>query len=161
MALAVASVLFSGCSGEDIVGDVADNTVSSGTSGGGSSSSTSSEIDSFTIVKTATGFDINWHKEYKGYSEIIYRDASNTKPRGNGYPFTNNYTGDYTLSCIQGDDSKPEVVYYCTRPDVTYGTKVRLTQGTQYQWLVSYGIEHEHGEVAYTMEYSEGMLIVE
>ena len=161
MALAAVSVLFSGCSGEDIVGDVTDATSSSGTSGGGSGSSTSSGEDSFTIVKTADGFDINWHKGYEGYSEIIYKDASNTNPRGNGYPFTNNYTGDYTLSCLQGDDSRPEVVYYCTRPDVTYGTKVRLTQGTQYQWLVSYGTEHDHGEVEYTMEYSGGMLTVE
>jgi len=159
--LAAASVVFAGCSAEDLATDIEDTASSSYDSSGNGSTPTSSSEDSFTITKTAIGFDISWHKSYQGYSEIIYKDAANTKPRGNGYPFTNNATGDFTLSCEKRSEDDKEVGYGCLRPDVTYATTVKLVKGTQYQWLISYGTEHEHGEVAYTMEYSGGVLIVE
>jgi len=160
LTLAVASVVFAGCSAEDVAADIgaASSPYDTGSNG---STPENSDGDSFTITKTDVGFNIDWHKSYHGYAEIIYKDAANTKPRGNGYPFTNNATGDFTLSCEKLAEDEEEVAYGCNRPDLTYGTSVKLKIGTQYQWLISYGTEHEHGEVEYTMEYSGGTLIVE
>ncbi len=151
MAMAVAAALMTGCSVEDAVSDI-----SSGSVGGGSGSGN----DSFTIQKQGSDFVINWNKNYNGYSEIIYTDGS-TGARGNGYPFTNNATGNYTLTCSLFGENNRKVYYHCVRPDITATSRVTLEKGVEYQWLVSYGTEHEHGETEAVMEYVGGTLSIQ
>ena len=148
LATAAMGLLFTGCSVEDAV--------TQATSGVGSGSGR----DDITLSKTADGFMINWNKNYSGYSEVIYTDGS-SGDRGNGYPFTNNATGTYTMTCVERSSANSSVSYRCTRPDITATSSVTLEKGTEYQWLVSYGTDHEHGEVDATMEYSGGILIIE
>jgi len=148
LALTLASALFTGCGVEDAVTDIGGAT-------GGSGS------DTFSIAKSGDGFTINWSKEYSGYSEIIYMESGTTDPRGDGYPFTNNATGDYTMTCsLSGEDSR-SVSYSCSRPDITLTSNVRLKKGVEYQWLVSYGTEHEHGDVEAIMEYTSAGLVIQ
>ena len=152
LAMVVATVLFTGCTGEDMVSSIENDT-----GGGGGVGS-----DNITVSKTGEGFMITWTKESSGYSEVIYTDGS-TGDRGNGYPITNNATGTYFLNCTESYSSPSDayVSYNCTRPDLTLESSVRLKKGTQYQWLVSYGSEHTYGEVEATMEYSGDMLIID
>ena len=155
LALTLASALFTGCSVEDALSDIDESTsgYSGGTSGNGR--------DSFTITKTSDGFTIHWSKGYSGYSEIIYKKSDTTNPRGDGYPFTNNATGDYTMNCVLSGEDTRTVGYRCSRPDISAISGVRLEKGVEYQWLVSYGTDHEQGEVEAIMEYTSAGLVIQ
>ena len=123
LALAAATALFTGCSIEDAASDISS---ASDSSQSDDRSSTNSGLDTFTITKTALGFNIDWVKKYEGYSEVIYREVGLDKLRGNGYPLTHNYTGTYKATCEKHSEDATEVVYGCERDDVTYGSTVRL-----------------------------------
>ena len=148
MVVVAMGLLLTGCNVEDVIADT-------GTDGGSGSSR-----DDITLTKTANGFTINWTKNYSGYSEVIYTDGTRGD-RGNGYPFTNNATGSYTMTCVQKTGYAPDASYQCTRPDITTTSSVNLKEGVEYQWLVSYGTEHEHGEVEALMSYVGGTLTIE
>ena len=84
--MAVATALFTGCTGEDMV-----SSIKSGTGGGAGVGS-----DNITVSKTGEGFMVTWTKKSSGYSEVIYTDGTKGA-RGNGYPITDNATGTYFL----------------------------------------------------------------
>ncbi len=163
LAIAVSTALLTGCTGTDVADDVA-SAARSSQSGGGSSSETgtsNSGQDSFTITKTALGFNIDWVKRYEGYSEVIYREVGLDKLRGNGYPLTHNYTGTYRATCEMYNETDTEVFYGCERDDVTYGSTVKLKKGVQYEWIASQGIEHDLAEAEIYMEYVGDTLTIE
>jgi len=165
MAMAAATLLMTGCDIEDHIkdskldNDLGLSTGDSSTVGGDSSS----EVDTFTLTKTANGFSINWTKNYSGYSEIIYSDGDDTTLRGDGYPFTSNAKGSYSMVCVESysSDSDAYVSYRCERPDITYRSTVRMKKGVEYQWLVSYGTAHEHGETQAITQYVGGILSIQ
>lgn len=150
IAMAAAAALFTGCSLEDGLKDA------SGTTGG-----RSSDLDTFNITKTTLGFKIDWVKRYGGYSEIIYQKVGTDNARGDGYPFTNNATGTYSLTCEKSSEDADRVGYRCTRPDITAISSVTLKKGVQYEWLVGYGTEHEHSDPEVYMEYVADTLAIE
>jgi len=155
LAMVAATAIFTGCSVEDAATSMSDSVSDSGGSAGVGS-------DNITVSKTGEGFMITWTKKSSGYSEVIYTYGTKGA-RGNGYPITNNATGTYFLNCTEkaGHSTDSYVGYNCSRPDLTLESSVRLKKGTQYQWLVSYGSDHTHGEVEATMEYSGDMLIID
>ncbi len=166
-AITLAAMLLTGCGEEDFIKPA--NTVSSfdasdylsdsvDTSG---STSTQSGQDSFNISKAPNGFKISWNKSYEGYAEIIYQKVGTDRTRGDGYPFTNNATGSYTLTCEKTSDETDSVRYSCSRSDITLTSNVTLQKGVQYEWLVSYGFDHEHSEPTVTMEYVSDTLTIE
>ena len=152
LAMAAAAMMMSGCealtdtSSEEFVYD-------SGTSSSGA-------LDTITIRPITDGFVIDWRKRYSGYSEVIYTDG-NAGARGNGYPFTNNATGDYTMTCTKSYEDSLKVGYICERPDITIRSGVTLEKGVEYQWLVSYGFDHDHGEPQAIMQYVGDTLIIQ
>lgn len=150
MALVVTTALFTGCSLEDGLEDI-----------GNASSSSSSKSDTFSITKTTLGFNIDWVKKSEGYSEIIYREVGTNNLRGDGYPFTNNYGGSYTLTCEKSSEESDKVGYRCTRSDITLTSSVNLKKGIEYEWLVSYGVDHEHSNPEVYMEYVGDTLTIE
>jgi len=156
LAIAAVTVLFTGCSVEDAISEA--STSERSTSSTSSSDSTAS--DNITFSKTGEGFLITWTKNYESYAEIIYTDGT-TGERGNGYPFTNNATGTYFLTCVQSSEDSSKVGYRCTRPDITATSSVILEKGVAYQWMGSYGFDHEHGEIEAIMEYTGGTLTIE
>ena len=161
--MAAATALFTGCTGGDVT-DNATSTDSSSQSGGESSSgagTSDSGQDSFTITKTALGFNIDWVKRYEGYSEVIYREVGLDKPRGNGHPLTHNNTGTYRATCEKYSEDNSKVFYACERDDVSYGSTVNLTKGVQYEWIASQGLEHDLAEAEIHMEYVGGILTIE
>ena len=162
LALTAGIFLLNGCGMQDLTDEVTQGTSGYDAAGNGTYGGSGGGSDSFTITQTQDGFVIDWVKKEDGYGEIIYTDDL-SKPRGNGYPFTNDYAGTYTLTCeftgVSSDNTY--VGYSCGRPDVTYGTSVKLKKGVQYQWLLSQGIDHEHGETEYVMEYSGNTLTIE
>lgn len=160
LAMTVAATLFTGCSVEDNLGELEDAASSSTVLEDTASSSAGNDTISIVTNSQGKGFSISWNKNYSGYAEVIYTDSS-TKERGNGYPFTNNATGAYTLSCVMSDEDTSSVSYSCTRPDITLVSNVRLQKNVDYQWLVSYGTDHEHGEVQAVMQYAGDTLIID
>jgi hypothetical protein len=159
LAMTAATLLFTGCTGEDIASDIS-NAGSSTQTGGGSNRSNSGS-DTFTITKTALGFNIDWVKKYEGYSEVIYREVGSDKPRGDGYPLTHNYTGTYRTTCEKYSEDDTKVWYGCERDDVTYGSSVVLKKGVQYEWMSSYGVAHDLAEAEVHMEYVGDTLTIE
>jgi hypothetical protein len=156
LAMAAATLLFTGCTGEDIASDIS----SSMQTGGGSNTSNSGS-DTFTITKTTLGFTIDWVKKYKGYSEVIYREVGSDELRGNGHPLTHNYTGTYRATCEKYNEDDTRVWYACGRDDVTYGSRVILKKGVQYEWMSSYGVGHDLAEAEIYMEYVGDTLTIE
>jgi hypothetical protein len=143
------ALLFSACSGggSDVDFDMP-------TPGDGSGK------DSFKIIKKSdSAFDIIWNKGYSGYSEIIYTDDT-SKPRGIDYVFTNNAKGKYIMHCNKKNEEYYEVKFSCSREDLDIRKTITLETNKEYMWLASYGFEHEHGPVEYTMQYSNGTLSV-
>ena len=159
LALAAATALFTGCTAEDLASDISSSTDSS--QSGGGSSTNNNGLDTFTITKTALGFNIDWVKKYEGYSEVIYREVGTDNLRGNGHPLTHNYTGTYRATCEKYSEDATEVAYGCERDDVTYGSTVRLKKGVQYEWISSYGTEHDLAEADIHMEYVGDTLTIE
>jgi len=161
-AMAAATVLFTGCSVEDTATSLGDS-VSDNTGGGsnGTGSATDSGLDTFTITKTALGFTIDWVKNSEGYSEVIYREVGSDDLRGNGYPLTHNSTGSYRTTCEKYSDDGTRVWYGCERDDVTYASKVIMEKGVEYEWMSSYGTEHELAEAEVHMEYVGDTLTIE
>ena len=153
MAMTVAAALFTGCSVEDAMTDT--GSTSNGGSGG------TSGQDTFSITKTSSGFDIDWSKGYQGYSEIVYREVGTSDPRGNGYPFTNNATGSYHMTCVKSREDTQRVSYECARSDLTLTSSVTLKKGVEYEWFASYGTDHEAGEPEVYMEYVSDTLTIE
>jgi len=147
--LVAGAMLFSGCSLTDY--DEVDTSYD-----GGSTSSSSLDID-----KLSNGFTITWHKNNGGYSEVIYTDDLD-KERGIGYPLTSNTTGTFTMPCeFNKEDTYEDRVYYtCYPSNVTYSVSVKLQKNIEYKWLVSDGFEHTHGEVEFTMIYSDNELLI-
>lgn len=117
--------------------------------------------DTILLAKQGNGFVINWSKNYSGYSEVVYTQSVATGERGDGYPFTNNVTGNYTLTCEFASENSTKAYYRCTRPDISAVSSVALEKGIEYQWLVNYGFEHRHGETQATMEYANGTLSIQ
>jgi len=156
LAIAAATALFTGCSVEDAINEASASEGSTSSANTGSATGS----DNITLSKTGEGFLITWTKNYESYAEIIYTDGTTGK-RGNGYPFTNNATGTFFLNCVQSSQDSNSVRYRCTRPDITATSSVNLKKGVQYQWMGSYGFDHEHGEVEAIMEYTGGMLTIE
>ncbi len=163
LALAAATALFTGCSIEDAASDISSSADNSQSSGGSSTNdeATNRGLDTFTITKTALGFNIDWVKKYEGYSEVIYREVGTDKLRGNGHPLTHNYNGTYRATCEKHSEDNTEVVYGCERDDASYGSTVRLKKGVQYEWISSYGVEHDLAEAEMYMEYVGGTLTIE
>ena len=157
IAMTAAASLFTGCGVEDELKDAS----TSGSSTSTTTSDSSSSFDTFNITKTALGFNINWVKRYEGYSEIIYKEVGTDDARGDGYPFTNNATGSYTLTCEKNSEVTQSVGYRCTRSDITATSSVTLKKDVQYEWLVSYGIEHDHSDPEVYMEYVADTLTIE
>jgi len=166
-AITLAAMLLTGCGEEDFIKPAKTGTsldssgVISDSVDTGGSTSTQGGQDSFNISKTSDGFKINWNKGYEGYSEIIYQKVGTDRTRGDGYPFTNNATGSYTLTCVKVGDETDSVRYSCSRSDITLTSSVTLQKGVQYEWLSSYGFEHEHSEPTATMEYVSDTLTIE
>jgi len=150
MAVAVASVLFTGCSVDDL------------DDGGVSDNSTSSYNDVISISKTGKDFKVLWLKNNSGYGEVIYRGSSeDTYSRK---ALTDNGAGVITFDCTFKSESDGVAVYACNASNLTgdYAWKtVRLQEGVQYQWYPTYGFDQEEGEVDATTEYSNGVLTVE
>jgi len=157
IAIVVAATLFTGCGTEDLIKE-ASGIDTSGNSGSGAGSSGN---DALTVSKTGEGFLVTWTKNSSGYSEVIYTDGTRGA-RGNGYPLTSNSTGTFFLNCTEGSRSVESVAYTCQASNITgMTTSVNLAVDTPYEWLVSYGTEHEHGETEAIMEYTSGTLTIE
>jgi len=157
MATVVAATLFTGCSlGE--VGNELNKDVLDGNNDGGNSSYN----DTLSVSKTVDGFIVHWTKRASGYGEVIYTDGTRG-PRGNGYPLTSNSTGSFSLDCHENYNSSADrVSYNCEASNFSGADKhVILDVGTQYQWLVSYGTDHEYGEAEAIMEYNGGTLSIQ
>ncbi len=152
--MTVAATLFTGCSLEDAVNEENFSSESSQSSGG------DSYDDSLTVPKTNEGFLVMWTKRSGTYGEIIYTDDLSEK-RGNGYPLTANADGTFAMPCYLEDSNDDGAWYSCEPSNVTYEKRVYLKNGVSYSWLVSYGTEHEHGEVEAITQYSDGFLTVE
>jgi hypothetical protein len=108
-----------------------------------------------------TGFAVFWTKRAGSYGEVIYTDDL-SKPRGNGYPLTANYTGVYIMPCTMRYRDAQGASFSCRPSNVSYSKTVRLETGKEYKWLVNYGFDHTHGEVEATMQYNgDGTITVE
>lgn len=145
IATAIAAAIMTGCS-------LVDESIEYENMGGGT--------DTISLTKQGSDFVISWDKSYVGYSEVIYTDGT-SGDRGNGYPFTNNATGNYTMTCVFSREDNAKAYYSCTRSDISATSSVTLVKGVEYQWLVSYGFEHQHGETQATMEYANGTLSIQ
>jgi hypothetical protein len=156
LAMAAATLLFTGCTGEDIVSDI-----SNASSTDEQSNTTDSGLDTFSITKTELGFTIDWVKQYEGNSEVIYREVGSDELRGDGHPLTHNYTGTYRTTCEKYSEDDTRVWYACERDDVTYGSRVILKKGVQYEWMSSYGVAHDLAEAEMHMEYVGDVLTIE
>lgn len=167
--LAAAVLLFSGCTGgtdikesnyEPIRTADGGEYVSPGSGLGTEMTDYSAASSALRIEKTAAGFTVTWKKENSGYSEVIYTDELD-KERGNGYPLTSNTKGTFTMPCEMSSEDAYEVRYRCYPSNVTYSKRVKLQKGVEYYWLVSDGVEHQHGEVEASMQYVDGQLVIE
>ena len=145
--------LMNGCD----LSDTSDTEVYSSNYSDDAGSSLSSKLS---VSQMTNGFTINWDKENDGYSEVIYTDDL-SKDRGDGYPLTANYKGNYTLSCEVSTQESTYISYSCKPSNVTYTKKVQFEEGKEYMWLVSDGLDHQHGEVEFTMIYQDGKLSIE
>ena len=153
LALALAGTLFTGCSViDDTVNGLVEEAITDGDN--------SSHNDKLTVSKTSKGFLVTWTKTASDYGEVIFTDGT-TGARGNGYPLTSNTTGIFSLNCESVEETKTSIRYDCAASNVSDNQSVSFVSNTAYQWLVSYGIEHEHGEVEAVTEYSDGLLTVE
>ncbi|MEA3419145.1 MAG: hypothetical protein U9Q90_07060, partial [Campylobacterota bacterium] len=153
LALALTGALFTGCS---VIDDTVNGLVEEAIAGG----SDSSHNDKLTVSKTSEGFLVTWTKTASDYGEVIFTDGT-TGTRGNGYPLTSNTTGMFSLNCESVEETETGVRYDCAASNTSDNQSVSFVSDTAYQWLVSYGTEHEHGEVEAVTEYSNGLLTVE
>jgi len=152
LAIAAASLLFTGCS---VDGSSTGYDGATGASGGSSSSS-----DTMSVTKTGEGFLVAWTKRSGTYGEVIYTDDLDKK-RGVSYPLTANADGVYFMPCTMVSSDASGAQYSCKPSNVSYAKSVYLKAGVSYNWLVSTGFDHVHGEVEATTLYSGGDLIVE
>ncbi len=157
ISLALAGILFAGCTEvdnlinnavddlrEDVTEDVVDLT----------------QNDRLTVSKTPNGILVTWTKIASDYGEVIFTDGT-TGTRGNGYPLTSNTAGTFFLDCESVEETETNARYDCSASNVSDNESISFVSDTAYQWLVSYGTEHEHGEVEAVTEYSDGILTVE
>ncbi len=157
--MAVTGTFFTGCSEADtMVNDLVNNlTTGEEITDGISSPAT----DTLTISETDEGFLVNWVKKTSGYGEVIFTDEKTINIRGKGYPLTSNIEGDFSLDCTLGEESESGVQYECIASNKSNTQSLFFMNDTAYQWLVSYGTEHEHGEVEAVTEYSNGILTID
>jgi len=151
--LGLSAMLFSGCDALNDT-DLNEGSASYSYAGGSGGSGESSRNDSLAVVKTIDpdGFSVLWIKRASGYGEVIYTDDLSRK-RGRGYPLTSNTTGSFSLKCEKGQYDDYGILFSCKPSNVTYTKRVYLEKGVEYKWLVSYGFDHEKGEVEATMTY--------
>jgi hypothetical protein len=157
LTLALGTLLFTGCELSDT------GTEDLGTTSFDSSGGSSSMNDSLSVVPANgnTGFLVVWTKRAGGYGEVIYTDDL-SKPRGNGYPLTANYTGTYSMPCTMSSHDASSASFTCKPSNVSYSKGVTLRTGVPYKWLVNYGFDHTKGEVEAVMEYQgDGTITVE
>jgi len=121
---------------------------------GGSAGSSSLKVE-----KSESGFLVTWERSSGGYGEVIYTDDLD-KTRGSGYPLTSNFGGTYTMPCTYASEDSQKVYYDCEPSNVSYHKYVTLVKGQTYYWLVSEGLDHQHGEVEAIMEYNDGSLTI-
>ena len=136
----LAMALFSGCGGGGDLNSQIDDAINGDVEVG---------ADSLRVdpIDNNTGFLVSWTKNSRGYGEVIYTDDL-SKPRGDGHPMTSNSTGIVLMSCKQNYIDYSGVHFRCKLTNVTYGYNITLKPNVEYKWLVSYGTDHQHGEVA-------------
>ncbi len=157
LACVLAGTLFTGCSAVD---DMINGFMDDLTEEEITEDIISSYNDKLTVSKTDDGFLVTWTKVSSDYGEVIFTDGT-TGVRGNGYPLTSNTEGVFFLDCQSVEETKINVRYDCSASNVSDNENISFVSDTAYQWLVSYGTEHEHGEVEAVTQYSDGYLTVE
>jgi hypothetical protein len=154
MALVLAGTLFTGCSTEDLhdtavgaINDIKDYKEENFTE--------ESSTDDFSIEYKYGGFRILWTKLTDGPGELIYTDGA----EDTGIPMVADEKGQYILTCTPTPETQND--YDCTVSNNGTNQKITLITNVQYQWLISYGEDHIHGEVEAVTEYSDGVLTIE
>ena len=117
-------------------------------------SSRSNGTNSLTLSKTGEGFLVTFTKRRSGYGEVVYNDGEYARKL-----ITSNSTGTIFASCKKSSNE----TYRCKRSNLSgdYAYRnIQFTEGKQYQWYTTSGINHIKGSVEAVTESNDGILTI-